>query len=336
MEPISRIDPENGVLYYRGTSVSELIGNSSFESVLFLLIHGREGNLSETNLMADRLIEARCYFMENLDRMQDVRRDNGHSMLVIFADELDSIKQDYDLDQYSTLLAIVSCAPLAVAFEYHLANRTDPVPPNSRLHHSANLLWMLRADVQSQEEISDFEACLILHMDDPENPSLAALESSLDASSSLASAFSTALSEHSGPLHHGAGTEAALMLDEFWQANNPSLKVKERLDAGLKIFGLGHRIYKTYDPRARILREMLLRRHESGSRYVTFIDRIAEEGARQLHARKGLNAYPNVDLFNAITYETFGLPSGLNTALFAVSRMAGWMAHAWEKLQSFS
>ena len=333
MEPISRIDPEKGILYYRGVSVSEIVRDCSFESVLYLLINGKEANEHELTRITQQLMDARLYFAENIESMREERLDYGLSILVLLADALDTIQQEHRLDEYSTMLTMVSCTPLAVAYDYHLDYGTEPVLPNPDLHHAENLLWMLTGRVPNTQELRDVEDCLILHMEDPENPSLTALRSSLDGSGSLASALSSALREHSGPLHHGAGTEAALMLDELWLTKDPKEAIRNRLTKGEKLYGLGHRIYKTYDPRARILREMLLRRHRIGEEYVKFIDWIAAEGGRQLQESKGINAHPNVDLFNAITYGTFGLLPSLNTELFAVSRVAGWMAHAWQKFK---
>jgi citrate synthase len=122
------------------------------------------------------------------------------------------------------------------------------------------------------------------------------------------------------------------MFEEIKKPDNARSYLEERLKSGEKIFGLGHRIYKGMDPRAAVLREMLGRRTEKTSNewLLHVSDAVAEEGSKLLNEHKSIDAFPNIDLYNAAVYYTFGFPAEYNTALFAVSRAAGWMAHILE------
>ena len=170
-------------------------------------------------------------------------------------------------------------------------------------------------------------------MDDPDNPSLAALESTYAASGSISEATVAALDKHVGPLHHGAGAEAMRMIIETEGQPEVSSLLADRLERGEKLFGLGHRIYRTIDPRAKVLRGLLKRRGEVDERWakrLANIEEIARFGSRLILERKGKVVHPNVDLYNASVYESFGIPYWLNTELFAIARSAGWAAHIYE------
>jgi citrate synthase len=215
-----------------------------------------------------------------------------------------------------------------------LAKLQDREAENAQneLGHAANFLWMVRGIMPMQTDVTDFQTSLILHMDDPDNPSLTALQQKLD-DGEVSDALIAALSEHTGPLHHGAGTQAMIMFEEIQKPDNVREYLRNRLRSGQKIFGLGHRIYRGIDPRAVVLREMLENRTmKTCDEWILHVsDGVAEEGKMLLLQHKGVHAFPNVDLYNAAVYFTFGFPPELNTSLFAVSRSVGWMAHILER-----
>ena len=190
---------------------------------------------------------------------------------------------------------------------------------------------MVRGISQMQQEVWDFQTSLILPMDDPKNPSLSALGEAL-GESDVTEALLAALRAHVGPLHHGAGALAMAMFEEIQKPENALEYLEKRIKSGGKIFGLGHRIYKGIDPRAVVLRKMLERRTmQTCDEWILHVsDAVAREGRLLLAKHKGIDAFPNIDLYNAAVYFTFGLHPELNTSLFAVSRAAGWMAHILE------
>ncbi len=320
MEPISRIDVAANRLYFRGYDVTELSEKFDYESVLFLLIKGRLPSKSEHRELTEKLISFREYYREDI------------SSLVVLAHRFDQIREENQLDNLDTLLAFASLAPLVVAHEFgNLYNRYIELP-KSNLGHVANFLWMTKCKVPDEKDLHDFQTSLILHMDDPMNPSLSALSKVIHDGQSASEALLAALATHIELLHHGAGTEAMKMFEEIRNLDNLRAYLEMRIDSGLKIFGLGHRIYQKKDPRAIVLERILERRLSNTSEewLLQVIAQVTSEGYSVLKNRKGIEAYPNIDLYNAAVYSTFDFPAEMNTKLFAVSRVAGWIAHIIE------
>ena len=325
MEPISRIDSKTNQLFFRGYNAADLSKSHDFETVLLLLINGHLPSDQELAATTKRMVELREFYDDDIGSLSDL------------AWSLDRIKDDNKLDIHDTLLTFVALAPLIVANETNsLLNRFVKQPSNRNLGHAANFLWLTKGTIPTETDLRDFQTALILHMDDPDNPSLSKLRESLKEGQSISEVLMSALSAHTSPLHHGAGTEAMAMFQEIKAQSNARSYLTRRLNSGGKIYGLGHRIYTGMDPRAIILKEMLERRtHGTSAEWLVRIsDIVAKEGRILLLEEKRIDAYPNVDLYNAAVYFTFGYPPELNTSLFAVSRAAGWMAHIMEFYES--
>ncbi|MFW9808659.1 MAG: citrate/2-methylcitrate synthase [Candidatus Thorarchaeota archaeon] len=316
MEPISEIDPSTNQLYFRGFNAVELARTTDFESVLFLLVNG--------NLPTSR------QRMDLIQRMKSFRGFYTHDIKSIgnLIDRLGNFRTHSNLDLHDTLLAFVTLCPIIIANQLVHPKINQQ---NRELNHAANFLRLAKGTALSKQDVIDFQTALILPMDDPDNPSLSALIQSLE-DGDFTNALHAALREHVGPLHHGAGTLAMEMLTEIQKPENAHEYLENRLNSGEKIFGLGHRIYRGIDPRAVILREMLERRVLSTSQewLMHVSDAVAKEGRMLLLQKKAIDAFPNIDLYNAAVYSTFGFHPELNTSLFAISRAAGWMAHILE------
>ena len=320
MEPISRIDPSINQLFFRGLSATELARTSDFESVLYLLVHGTLPNANQLEDLKKRMVELRGLFKEHFRSLE------------ILVANLDVIKEEHGLNLYETLLTFVTLCPLVIANQFAKTAGGQAEDPNKDLGHATNFLWMVQGKTPSQTDIADFQTSLILPMDDPDNPSLTALSQVLEQDK-ITEALLAALKEHVGLLHHGAGTQAMLMIKEIQTPEKTRECLTERLNSGRKIFGLGHRIYTGVDPRAVVLREILERRTlETDDKWLLSVsDAVVEEGHSLLAEHKGIQAFPNIDLYNAAVNFTFGFPPELNTSLFAISRSAGWMAHILEQ-----
>ncbi|MBY8996249.1 MAG: citrate/2-methylcitrate synthase [Candidatus Thorarchaeota archaeon] len=324
MEPISRIDPSINQLYFRGFNATYLAGTLDFESVLYLLVHDSLPDADQRVELEQRMIELRGLYKEEIQSLD------------ILVQSLDDIRDEHELCLFDTLLAFVTLCPLVIANQFTEIQGRKAEDPHNDFGLAANFLWMVQGRKPKETDLADFQTCLILHMDDPDNPSLTALLHTLDEGSA-SEALHAALSKHVGSLHHGAGTLAMSMFEEINKAEDAPSVLRKRLESNEKIYGMGHRIYKGVDPRAIVLRDMLKRRTLSTQSewLVDVTDAVAREGAVLLSEWKGVQAYPNVDLYNAAAYSTFGFSPELNTSLFAVSRAAGWMAHILEhnKLQ---
>ncbi len=324
MGPISRIDSSTNQLFFREYSITDYCKGTNFETILYLLINGRWPSDSEIEDFSNRMVELRSFGNDDVNSLFDL------------AWSLEKIKKDNNLDLHDTLLTFVALAPIVVANEFSVIRGGLIQNPSRSLGHAANFLWMTRRVVPNEMDLDDFQTTLILQMDDPDNPSLSKLHATLNEKHNYSEAIVSALTTHMGPLHHGAGTEAMAMFREMKQQANVRDYLKRRLKSGGKIYGLGHRVYRGIDPRAVVLRKMLERRtvKTNNEWLLQITDVVAKEGRLLLSKLKGIDAYPNVDLYNAAIFFTFGYPPELNTSLFAVSRAAGWMAHTLEYFRS--
>ncbi|MHA2211120.1 MAG: citrate/2-methylcitrate synthase, partial [Candidatus Thorarchaeota archaeon] len=162
--------------------------------------------------------------------------------------------------------------------------------------------------------------------------SLNALQKSVKAGDSIADSLVCALNHHIDPLHHGAGENVMRIMMEMGHTRNIEAYLSSALDSGERIYGLGHRKYQTIDPRAVVLREILKRRTNTNEGYELYhrIEEMARIGSELIRQRKNKVVFPNLDLYNAAVYHSFGIPYWMNTELFAVARSAGWAAHIAE------
>ena len=321
MEPISRIDPTTNQLFFRGHNATDLAKSSDYESVLHLLVTGSMPTAEQRHNLVTRMIELRGLYNENFHSLDTLVKN------------LDTLRIENNLNLYDILLTFVTLCPLVVANQFAKSQGRDAEEAHDDLGLAANFLWMVRGIKPMQTDVTDFQTSLILPMDDPNNPSLTVLQQTL-GEGEISKALLAALNEHVGPLHHGAGKEAMSMFKDIQKPEDVRNFLKKRLESGEKIFGLGHRIYTGIDPRAIVLRDMLERRVlKTGNEWLLHVsDAVAREGNQLLSEQKGIDAFPNIDLYNAVVYFTFGLPPELNTSIFAVSRAAGWIAHILEHI----
>ena len=320
MEPISRIDSSTNQLFFRGINAIELARESDFESVLHLLIHCSLPSVKQRQGIGTKMSGFRDLYSDKMDSLQSLAR------------HIDKLKIANSLEKEDALLALVSLSTVVSATTFTKSIGQGPLNPNPELDHAANFLWMVSGKEPSLQDIQDFQTCLILHMDDPDNPSLTGMSRVIARGGSISEGLVEALSKHVDVLHHGAGAEAMKMFLEVRYQESINNYLRHRLGSGNKIFGMGHRIYRGFDPRALVLREMLSRRSRNTDNewIIEIIEEVSREGSSLLSELKGIQAHPNVDLYNAATYTTFGFPPEFNTTLFALARVAGWSAHILE------
>ncbi|RDE16289.1 MAG: hypothetical protein C4K47_01875 [Candidatus Thorarchaeota archaeon] len=333
--PISQIDPVKGQLLFRGADATVLAGKESFESVLHLLIHGRLPGKEQLNMLTALMRNYRFHGPDVMDSQPHEWKSNEETHLMVLASQLEDYAERFDFDVYESLIFFVTLTPMVITSQWRLAHGEKTISPRNDFGQAANLLRML-GNQTDQELVRDFETCLILHMDDPQNPSLNALEEKMKSGASPSESLIAALNEHSKPLHHGAGWEAFKTISAIHDPADVPEMLADRMDRGDRIFGLGHRVYRTIDPRADVMREMLRRRTAGTPQESLFqvIEAIATEGSRLIMERKGLTVYPNIDLYNAAVYSVLGVPAELNTQMFAISRVCGWTAHILELLRT--
>ena len=342
---ISDIDGENGVLFYRGYPIEELAEKSSFEETTRLLLDGRLPTAKELHEFSTQLIENRHIkfhtrgMMKNLpptghpmEMLQTVVASLG--MIYSGSDCLTGGTACDDLDYiHNTTVKIIARIPCIVAMWEHIRNGYDPVAPRFDLSYAENFLYMLTGKEPDPLLAEILDVCLILHAEHTINASTFAVLVNASTLANPYSVIAAAIGALSGPLHGGANQRVLEMLEEI---GTPE-KVEEYVDSKLAnkevIWGMGHREYKTKDPRATILQGLMDKFMEARGGDVNPMFEVAkrvEEVCEDRLAKKGV--YANVDFYSGILYSEMGIPADQFTTIFAMARSAGWLAHWREQL----
>lgn len=339
---ISFIDGDVGVLAYRGYPIEQLTTYSSFEEVALLLLDGHLPSADALRLFDQELRKNRRV-KYNIRSLMKALPHSGHPMemlqtavasLGMFYPGSERLTSGGDLDYvHDMTVKIIARMPVIVAMWEHLRNGYDPIEPRADLSYAENFLYMLNGEEPDPFLARVLDTCLILHAEHTINASTFA---ALVAGSTLASPYSViaaAIATLSGPLHGGANERVVQMLTEIGSPDAVPAWLDAQLAAKQKIWGFGHREYKVKDPRASILQGLMekLIAHRGGRVNPLFeiAQRLEAEAGERL-AAKGV--YPNVDYYSGILYTEMGIPSDQFTALFAVARCAGWLAHWREQL----
>jgi citrate synthase len=215
-----------------------------------------------------------------------------------------------------------------------IRNGLEPVAPRADLSLAGNLLYMLTGEAPDVLPERIIDAALILHAEHGMNASTFSARVTAGTLSDMHSAVTSALGTLKGPLHGGANERVMQMLLQVGTPENAADWVRGALERGEKIMGFGHRVYRTLDPRAPILKELAEQLAQQGgdTRWLRISENI-QTVMREEMERRGKKIYPNVDFFSASVYYTLGIPLDLFTNLFACARMGGWTAHVMEQLR---
>lgn len=342
---ISFIDGEKGLLSYRGYSLETLAEHSTFEETTLLLL---QGELPTADELADFTTQLRGQYRIKYHIREMMRHfpATGHPMdmlqtavssLGMFYPGNECLTSsdactDLNYVRNMTVNIIASMAPLVAMWE-HMRRGYDPIHPREDLSVAENLLYMFTGKEPDPMMAKIMDVCLILHAEHTLN---ASTFSALVSGSTLATPYSVisgAIGTLSGPLHGGANSRVVDMLKEIGSADKAEKWIDNALANKQVIWGMGHREYKVKDPRATILHKLVteLIEDRGGSLDSTFETAMqVEEICIDRLGHKGV--YPNVDFYSGILYAEMGIPADQFTALFAVARSAGWLAHWREQI----
>jgi len=333
---LSYIDGDAGELVYRGYTIDDLARDASFEEVLYLLWHGHLPDRSELDdfsaeMSAERELDDDVLaLIENLatqDENPMAALRTAVSALSAYDPDAGADPQDREANLRKGR-RITAKIPTIVAAFTRLRDGQDPVAPREDLGHAENFLYMLNGEAPDDVLAETFDMALVLHADHGLN---ASTFSSMVVSSTLAdlhSAIPAGIGALSGSLHGGANQdvmEALLELDE--SGKEPVTWVEDKLDAGERVPGFGHRVYNVKDPRARILSDKSKALGEAAGSLKWF--EYSTDIEEWMAENKGLA--PNVDFYSASTYYQMGIPVDIYTPIFAMSRVGGWIAHVLEQ-----
>jgi citrate synthase len=328
---LSSIDPEQGVLRYRGYDIADLAEHKTYEEVAFLLLEGELPGTDELRAFRETLSErelpanVRTVLDGNaLDVTPMEMLRTGVSMLS-FSDPAEAAI-DHD-NEHRKAVRLIAQLPTMVARHHRLRLALAPVEPDPSLPYAENFLTMLRGDTPSEREIRAFDIAMILHAEHELNASTFAARVVAGTGADMHSAITAAICALKGPTHGGANEAAMRTFEEFGSVDAVPDGVRRYLEEKRTLFGFGHPVYVTMDPRAPILKELSKEFSRDGGEPNWFA--ITEATEREVKEQKGL--WPNVDLYSGSVYRYLGIPNDLFTPLFECSRVAGQAAHVLEQ-----
>ena len=333
---ISNIDGGKGKLIYRGFDILDLTKNSTFEETAYLLLYDKLPTKQELNEFNTKLVEARYIPKQMQKNMENWRGDaDPMDMLQAFVSALAGYYDEEFANKdasYEKAINLIAKVPTIIASWQRIRNGLDIVDPDASLSHAANFLYMMSGEKPDSEVEKIFDVCLILHADHTFNASTFTARQVASTRAHMYSASSAAIGALSGELHGGANTEVMKMLLEISDIDKVEPWIKEKLSQGEKVMGMGHAVYKTYDPRAQVLKELSRKLAvKSKDKWFDMTEKIETATISEMKSQKGKDIYPNVDLYSASIYYMLKIPVDLNTPIFAISRVAGWAAHIIEE-----
>ena len=321
------IDGQEGRLLYRGYDIEELASKSTYEETSFLLLNGHLPTANELRAFTSDLVSKRPFPHElvtilrtlprNCDAMDILR--SGVSALGVFDDPM--------YNQQERAVSIAAKMGTLVAAVHRHKHDQEPLVPREDLSYAANFLYMVTGEVPSDADTKLMDVLLILHADHELNASTFTARVIASTLSDIYSAVTGAVGALKGPLHGGANEKVVEMTAEIGSPDKVDSYIHAKLANKQKITGFGHRVYRTMDPRAKILKDMAHRfaKTEKEKQSLQIIERI------EVILREEKNLYPNVDLFSGLALNHIGIPSYLFTPVFAVGRTPGWLAHVLEQ-----
>lgn len=344
---VTFIDGEKGILRYRGYPIEEIAERSSFLETAWLLI---KGDLPTSDELSDfvRHVTLHTMLHEDVKRFYSGFPKEAHPMAVcaavvaalsaFYPEDLDP-RDEQGLGQ--AIIRLLAKLPTIAAYSYkHSIGQPFGYPDNG-LKYSANFLSMMFSTPCEDYEVNQtiaraVDILLILHADHEQNCSTSTVRMVGSSMSNLFSCISAGISALWGPLHGGANQKVVEMLENIAQGEGSADKFVEKAkskDDTARLMGFGHRVYKNYDPRARILKKICGEVLESlgiHSKLLEIAVKLEEIALRDEYF-VSRNLYPNVDFYSGIIYKAIGFPVNMFTALFAIGRLPGWIAH-WVEL----
>jgi citrate synthase len=337
---VSFIDGKRARLEYRGIAVETLARESSFEETAWLLLKGELPTQRELAGFDHELRHRRRLKYKIVDLIKCLPESGrpmgalqaGVAALGMFypARDVRDARSNWD-----SVVRLIAKMPTIVAAFHRLRRGDEALMPRDDLSHAANFYYMLTEQEPSPAVAKVLDACLILHAEHSMN---ASTFSARVTGSTLADPYtvvSSAIGTLTGPLHGGANEEVLEMLDKIGTLENvrPWVEQQRAADPKFKLMGFGHRVYKVKDPRATVLQELAENVFAESGRPPQYEMAVElERIAAGILGPKGI--YPNVDFYSGIVYQALGIPRDLFTPIFAIARVAGWLAHWLEQLKN--
>ena len=346
---ITFIDGEKGILRYRGYPIEELAGKVSFTDTAYLLLNGELPDINQKNIFSKSLRQ-HANIHEDMKRFFDGFPLNAHPMATLssMVTALSAFHPESESDDdeiiNKNIIKILAKVKTIAAYSYRKYNGLPFIYPNQDLNYVENFLHMMFSD--SQEEfhadpvlVDALNLLLILHADHEQNCSTSTVRLAGSSKSNVFGAISSGIAALWGPLHGGANQAVIEMLKTIKKDGNNYKKYIEYAkdkNSSFRLMGFGHRVYKNYDPRAKIIKkaaDKVLSKLQIDDPLLDLAKNLEEVALNDDYfVQRGL--YPNVDFYSGIIYRAMGIPTNMFTVMFALGRLPGWLAHWKEMIDS--
>ncbi|UKS30359.1 citrate synthase/methylcitrate synthase [Paenibacillus sp. HWE-109] len=329
---ISLVDGQKGYLVYRGYEAKQLALQASFEEAAYLLWQGKLPTPEVLQIFKKRWSPLRV-IPETLKAVVDLLPPQSNMMSVLRTAISAKGAEQHKAwpPSEDDVLAYTAMLPTLITYHYRKSLGLEPVDPHPDLDHVANYLYMLTGAVPQPAHVKVLTAYFVLAMEHGMNASTFAGRVVLSTQSDLASALCASIGAMKGPLHGGAPSEVLDMLDQISSKDRAVSWLTEELASGKRLMGFGHRIYKTNDPRAEALRQIMteLASADPWFELAVHVEKVAVDLLAEY--KPGRKLYVNVEFYAAAVMRAISLPPSLFTPSFTVSRMVGWTAHLLEQ-----
>ena len=335
---ISNVDGANGILIYRGYRIEDLARNSTFEETAYLLLYDALPNEEQLKDFRRKLVEAGelpSFVFDSLRKLPKTSppMDVLQASIPILAAADPDLQSETREANISHAIRLIARIPMIVAGWDRLRSGHEPLPSDEKLSHAGNFLWLLKGTYPDGEIAHDLDTALLLHADHSFNASTFACREVVSTRAHMYAGVAAGVGALSGSLHGGANAQVMKMLQALEHEKDVAGWVRKQLDSGQKIMGMGHAVYKTFDPRARFLKDMCfgIGKKTGQEQWCRLSTQIEEAATLEFEKRGKTSIKPNVDFYSAPVYHMMGIPHDLMTPVFAISRVAGWTAHIIEE-----
>ncbi len=349
---ITYIDGDQGILLYRGYPIEQLAEKKDFLDVSFLLLNGELPNAEEKKAFVSLINNHTMVHQQMYQFLNGFRRD-AHPMAIMVgivgalsAFYHDSMDLNNAQDRFISAIRLVAKMPTLAAMSYKYSTGLPYMYPQNKMTYAENFLHMMFA-VPSEDIIPDpvlvkaMDTIFILHADHEQNASTSTVRLAGSTGANPFACISAGIGALWGPAHGGANEACLNMLQEIGDVSRIDHFIKRAKDKDdpFRLMGFGHRVYKSYDPRAKVMRktcydvlEAVGKKDEPLFKLAMELERIALEDEYFIEKK----LYPNVDFYSGLTLSAIGIPTNMFTVVFALARTVGWMSHWMEMVASKS
>lgn len=328
---ICQIDGNAGRLIYRGYDIHDLASSLSFEEVAYLLWNGDLPNEEQLSEFTNNLVQQRTIPTNLKKAIRDLPASSNALDVLRTAISILGAEMPLKKPDMTDAISIAAKIPTINAAFDRIRKGQEPIDPRGDLDHTADYLYMLTGHEPDPVKANALNKYLILLADHGMNSSTFTARVVASTWSDAYSAITAAICALKGPLHGGAPAPVLKMLQDIGTPDRAEKWLRDELKAGRRLMGFGHRVYRTTDPRAEILREIA---EKTAPKSLTELaEKVEETGIRILREyRRQRRLYANVEFYSAVVMHSVGLPADLFTATFAASRSVGWTANILEQV----